>query len=292
MAKQLTWISGTDADLNNYKALADDSTIVFGAQALDIGQGNAVVVDTDDDQAAFYFDVGAGCFWNTHTRPDNLEQKFELDDGTVIVLSHWDADHWFAAGNLLLEDAKKCRWLAPRQLVSPMHQKLAAQLKGKLRLWPKNRDRSLSIQTGDGCIQIDKCTGDERNYSGLAMTLVKHDKDGDQIIVLPGDAGFQHIPSLDQDNEDQIEGEVVGMMATHHGSRTHLQDIPKPSQWGGTIIYSYGNGNGYGHPAAEAVEAYEDQGWVKSEPKDLDEWRTPVDPDEDCLIPFFEDDED
>jgi beta-lactamase superfamily II metal-dependent hydrolase len=287
MAKQLFWISGDKADLQNYSLIADDSVNLQGARALDVGQGNAVAVLTEDDEVAFYFDAGAGCFWNSHTAPADVDLagKFTFDKNTHIVLSHWDADHWYAAGVKLLESAKKSRWLAPRQEVSPMHQNLAAQLKSRLKLWPKNRTRSLVIETGDGFIQIDKCTGDTRNYSGLAVILVRtHPTDDDQIMILPGDAGFQHIPGLTDGDTDQVYGEVVGLMTTHHGSRTHLEEVPEASEWGGTIVYSYGEGNGYGHPAPEAVEAYEEAGWEGSDITDL---RTAEE--EDVDMEFLED---
>jgi len=290
MAKQLMWISGNDADLKNYAIFADDSVIVERIRALKVGQGNAVAIDTDDLDVAFYCDVGSGCFWNAKTAPSaaKLGNAFEFEDEPVILLTHWDGDHWYAGGVTLLDDAKKCRWLAPRQEVSPMHQKLAATLKSKLRLWPKSRKNSLQIVTGNGFVQIDKCTGDERNYSGLAVLIVRLDlDDGHQMVVLPGDAGYQHIPALDASSSEMIDAKVIGLMATHHGSKTHLENVPRPHSLGGTIVYSYGTGNGYGHPAPEAVAEYESQGWAAG--GTLDVYDTTAD---EAAMTFFEEEDD
>ena len=270
MASTPTWIKGTDANLSNYKILAAPGATIVGVKALDVGQGNAnPIMDTTAGGVSFYFDAGGGCYWNARTYPAD-DVDFKLADRPVIVLSHWDGDHWYGGGVRHRDQGLQCRWLAPRQEVSPLHQKLAAELKGKLRLWPKGRTDPLQVSTANGYVQIDKCEDDgrnKRNNSGLALTVVKEDAADpfeDQKILLTGDAGFEFVPSLEPDPDKLLPGRWRGLFATHHGSATHLHNIPTAAE-GAKIVYSFGPGNTYGHPKQEAIDAYEAEGWEDGE---------------------------
>ncbi|MEH6433821.1 hypothetical protein [Massilia sp. DD77] len=109
----------------------------------------------------------------------------------------------------------------------------------------------------------------------------------EEYILLPGDAGYQHLPSL-QTRKKAIAGNqavptFVGMVATHHGSDSW---IPKtaalaiqatahiPTAGTPKIVYSYGTRihgsstgahcyvvNGDGHPRPDAINAYSAFGW-------------------------------
>lgn len=101
----------------------------------------------------------------------------------------------------------------------------------------------------------------------------------ERYILLPGDAGFQQIPSQALVNPP----DVIGLVATHHGSDSWLPAAgpnripPQPGAGGAPtdrIAYSYGtriggaNNNshcyiaaGQGHPRPNAIAAYLAQGW-------------------------------
>ncbi|HSX62247.1 MAG TPA: hypothetical protein VLF18_18850 [Tahibacter sp.] len=85
----------------------------------------------------------------------------------------------------------------------------------------------------------------DRNLSGLAVTLIKRERDGrDQIMILPGDCPFDRIPRLPA-------GRIVGVVAYHHGAGAYwsaqttgvLVDGGRHVRW----VYSFGH-NRYGHP--------------------------------------------
>jgi hypothetical protein len=77
---------------------------------------------------------------------------------------------------------------------------------------------------------------------------------------LPGDASVRFVhPLLLQD--------LTHLSATHHGSLRSLQGdgnaIPEPlSRTGGTIFFSYGTGNQYGHNPNNVSSIYGGKGWT------------------------------
>jgi hypothetical protein len=103
---------------------------------LDVGQGSAVAL-TRFGRPKVYFDVGAGCFANARTRPPAL--KFCTRDSPIVMLSHWDADHWFGAWTDA--ELQKRDWVCPRQTIGPFATEFARlfRSKGRLLVWPDER---------------------------------------------------------------------------------------------------------------------------------------------------------
>jgi hypothetical protein len=117
-------------------------------------------------------------------------------------------------------------------------------------------------------------------------------RDNEEYILLPGDAGYQHLPSLQARKKALDKGQAVpafvGMMATHHGSDSWIPDDPIdgpaavdhiPRATRAKIVYSYGTRtrdvnkgahcyvkNHYGHPRPAAIDAYCGAGWGMPEP--------------------------
>jgi hypothetical protein len=111
--------------------------------------------------------------------------------------------------------------------------------------------------------------------------------DKEEYILLPGDAGFQHLPSLQERRKAVARGQAVpafvGMLATHHGSDSWIPDDPIagpeavdhiPPARSAKIVYSYGTRtsgphegahcyvkNHFGHPRPAAINAYCAAGW-------------------------------
>jgi len=117
-------------------------------------------------------------------------------------------------------------------------------------------------------------------------------RDTEEYILLPGDAGYQHLPSLQArkkalDNSQAVPA-FIGMMATHHGSDSWipgdataqaaaLEHIPSATM--AKIVYSYGTRTGgpdkgahcyvrdhCGHPRTAAINAYGKAGWGMPQP--------------------------
>jgi hypothetical protein len=111
--------------------------------------------------------------------------------------------------------------------------------------------------------------------------------EGESYVLLPGDAGFQYLPSMQARVAASTAGKalpaIVGLLATHHGSDSWipdkkpkrvlaLQHIPKGKT--AKIVYSYGTrisgknrgahcyiSNTKGHPRPAAIRAYRAAGW-------------------------------
>lgn len=271
MPKVRVWIDATEEKKLNKLEWLDDSGDLAGVLVHGVGQGNGNAVMTEDPAPVLYYDAGCGALFNQHTCPQAL--AYDFSDEPWLILSHWDFDHWWAGYNQKWDDASKCEWLAPRQMVSPMHLRLGYDLDANLRLWPnpgvKHFRSSIEATTGDDTIVIERATGpanEDRNDSCLVVTIRKAQDDDDEIVVLPGDAPYDKIESLQMPEPVKC----VGLVATHHGSRTNLLTLlggPKdevPEALSGSspaIVYSYGGGNVYAHPSPEAVSAYATRGW-------------------------------
>lgn len=213
---------------------------------INVGQGNCNAICDANGQPILYYDFGGGCLANRRTYPNYpIGINFCFQRNPMIILSHWDFDHWYSATRV--RSAMSCDWLAPRQAVGPTAWKFASLLvsAGKLKLWPSQA----SVSHG-GAISIIKSNGTSRNDSGLVLMIALSSGD----VILPGDAGFQHF---------SWSGSIIGLVATHHGSGAHLQNIPTPLG-GGVLVYSYGTGNTFGHPDGQARIAYWNAGWQRS----------------------------
>lgn len=217
---------------------------------LDVGQGSAVAL-TRAGRPRVYFDVGVGCFANARTKPAGL--KFCTCDRPTIVLSHWDADHWFGAWT----DAQlqKCDWVCPRQTIGPFATDFARLVNqnGRLLIWPdawvSGTARPLSWLIN--CGFIFRANGFGRNDSGLVLAVAMHGRQA----LLPGDCGYLHIPV----------NKWSAVVGTHHGGR-FKGSTPQPlkadrEQESPPLVLSYGRGNTYKHPKPESIRAYESVGW-------------------------------
>jgi beta-lactamase superfamily II metal-dependent hydrolase len=166
-----------------------------------------------------------------------------------IILSHWDWDHWSSVSRFpsLLESD----WIAPLPPEKPIQQALAWILLGlgRLSLWlPGQPDRYRAKN-----LLLERCTGKTTNDSGIAVTLLGGSRQSKRCL-LPGDAGYQHIPSV-------LAGARFNALSmTHHGGRLHSKLVPTPRR-GAIAACSVGAGNSYKHPFWETVEAHREEGW-------------------------------
>ncbi|HEV3050379.1 MAG TPA: hypothetical protein VGX50_08735 [Longimicrobium sp.] len=109
--------------------------------------------------------------------------------------------------------------------------------------------------------------------------------DDEYYVLLPGDAGFQHIPP----QRASVPPAVVGVVASHHGSATWISPLPAkatadlariPDAGAAPgceqIAYSYGtrpngkhcyaHGTRDGHPHGRAIHGYEGKNWGVTKP--------------------------
>lgn len=219
-----------------------------GAVAVyDVGQGNCNAVLRGDDAPLLYFDFGGGVLDHATTFPSTL-QSFCFTTEPMIVLSHWDWDHWSSAYRDVR--AFEHTWIAPRQEFGAIHAACASRIGTNLLFWPT------TVSTlGVGSIQIEKCTsrGKNRNHTGLALIVTA---DGHKIL-LPGDARYTAFPS-----GKPGAGAVLSVVAPHHGADMRSAHVPTSTGHAeGKAAYSCGDPNRYDHPRWRAMELHADAGW-------------------------------
>lgn len=212
-----------------------------------VGQGNCVALCGEDSVPIAYFDVGAGCYRNAHTRPSQLGVC--LANEAPVVLSHWDADHWYGA---VLEPRLVARtWLTPSQRIGPAAAELTRRIRsnGNLIVWPAGAAELNAAGV------VVRCSGRGRNNSGLAWIVWPVGSDGkvERFVLLPGDCDYRRIPS-------ELLRNLSAVVAAHHGA--HVASIADLQPGGrAQVCYSYGAGNSYVHPHGRAVERYHVGGW-------------------------------
>jgi hypothetical protein len=214
-----------------------------------VGQGSLNAVCDDNEVPLLYFDLGGGFNFNRFTYNQTLLLDWEYVN--TIVVSHWDWDHLETArrhryGNWEPYNGKN--WIVPQQPLSPSYARFAAHISAtcNLLIWPNNLRRIIIDN-----IEIIKCNGPHKNDSGLAIIVKSNEKIAQTLH--PGDAAYRYIRFLKGTN-------LNGLVATHHGGQFVDNNAPLPTVVNGCIAYSYAVTR-YGHPHANAVTAYVNNGW-------------------------------
>lgn len=245
-----------------------DRVVVF-----DVGQGNANGVTKNGCVAPqLYFDVGAGVYGNFHTRPSRLH--LPADNAKVVILSHWDSDHW-AGANILGNDALlSTTWIAPHQTVGPRHVAFAQRIKdnkGTLLLMDSMVPQVQTIPMKGGReLLLTQGTGVGRNDSGLvACVETTIPAPLRRSMILTGDCDYCHFSHL-------ANAPVQGLVVPHHGAslKSDYADVPISGGSQSTLAYSFGPNNAHGksrvrHPTTDGVtlhSAWHHGGWRPARP--------------------------
>lgn len=220
-----------------------------GVALYDVGQGACqAALESEIHLPALYVDFGGGVLTNRKTFPAELV-GFCFTRDPMVVLSHWDWDHWSSAYRQ--ESSMSTVWLAPPVPMKPIQQAFAAELyiRRSLIIW----DSSWPSKIEAGSVRIERCTGRTSNDSGLAVTL-KPTPRSKRTCLLPGDAAYLHIPSV-------AAGTTFNAISmTHHGGRLHSLVYPRPKR-GGASGLSVGPRNSYKHPFFESLSTHLNMGW-------------------------------
>jgi hypothetical protein len=212
----------------------------------DVGQGAANSGSPSSNKPAFYFDFGGGVRSHTATRPHSTPD-FCLCADPLIMLSHWDSDHW--SSGPLVAKSLTLDWVAPFQSVTSPHLVFAGSIPaagGTLLVSKAAPGTSFSA----GQAHIYRARGSTRNDSGFSLT-VDPPASGEPFFF-PGDADYQYVAGKPSTG--------AGLTATHHGGNWR-STIGPPSAGGGSgtrVVFSYGvfrSGrlNTYGHPTSRST---------------------------------------
>ncbi len=242
------------------KILSLDKIHCFNNQIHDvnvhnIGQGNLNTIVNDDNIPYFYFDIGGGAYRNAFTYPEPNPRKLCFKNTKLIILSHWDYDHWWTFNKLINEDLidyPKIKWLVPSQPTGSISKRFYDKLvkKYKVIIW-NNQKTELYVHPS---VRVIKCngTGNNKNNNGLAVIVEINNHN----VLLPADASYEFIP--------WTKGlEFNGLVASHHGGKvsTTIDGYPKANENRGKIVYSCGAGNRYYHPSSKSISNHKALGW-------------------------------
>lgn len=208
-----------------------------------VGQGSCAAICDAQGRPIVYLDIGGGCLSNARSYPTQFKLCFL--NRPLVVLSHWDLDHWYSASRQ--KQAQNLMWYAPRQdAIGPTHKAFIWHLanKDRIRFWPAG----LAL---DGVLQLARCTGRSRNDSGLAALVTL----GDERALLPGDAHYRFVPT-------SASGSLDALVATHHGAKYRRPEVPQGVT--GLVCYSYGGSNSFGHAHQDSRAYHADAGWTRS----------------------------
>ncbi|MBT9293088.1 hypothetical protein [Prosthecodimorpha staleyi] len=250
------WPSSPEIDIQAAlrRATPDQLTVY------DVGQGGAAGLLDCSNTASIFFDLGAGSYGNSRTRPNPL--RFCWRGSPPVVLSHWDTDHW--AGELTDPAASGRDWIAPRQSkLGPTHHAFAARILvqgGSLLIWGATAGATLSVTFAGGVVlSLGRCTGPSRNGSGIACLV--ENSSADASWLLTGDAGYSEIPLVPS-------FQIIGIIAPHHGAdMVRFGSAPtRPGSGYCRLFYSFGPDNKHGrtsvkHPTTAAINDHRAQSW-------------------------------
>lgn len=223
----------------------------------DIGQGSATAFMCRCGQLVSYFDVGCGVYRNAKTTPATV--RFCVHEPPTIILSHWDSDHW--AGARLDTRLLGMTWIAPRQSISTKHKALGNDILkagGRILIVPPALT-PLQWGTVGQTFELRRCTGTDRNGSGLVLVAEDHSTQSGWLLT--GDAAYNLIPGT-------LPANLTAVVVPHHGADMGAASVPPASVHPAytRLLYSFGPDNKHGrtsisHPTQAAVTAHGGQGW-------------------------------
>ncbi len=261
-----TWPNAKDLAIR--KVLPDPSVHFEQLVAYDVGQGAAVGLINSGKAPWMYFDLGCGVYGNKHTTPTPL--RFCLKTTKVIVLSHWDADHWTAASDPLNSPALAKDWIVPRQPLGASHTLFANSILGaggKVHVWG-NKKKPIRKLIGCGQrFQIFRCTGNPKNRNASCLGIIIEDLSSANGWLMTGDSGYDLVPLAPS---IKPPSNYIGVVVPHHGAKMPRSSTPPSTSAGSQrycrLHYSFGPDNRHGkssihHPVDLTVQDHESQGW-------------------------------
>ena len=228
---------------------------------LDVGQGDGIYLEADGRNLL----VDCGSSWGNEVGENCLVPFLKSRGVTHLdgaAVSHGDWDHVSGIRYLLESEESGVTigtLLLARAGTGEIYEELArmARKRGSAVCYLEAGDRLEGILGREVSVECLYPAGDfsseDRNEESLVLSVAY----GGFSMLLTGDVG---ISGEEQMIEEGRLRPVTVLKAGHHGSSTSSGEdfvrILKPS-W---VIFSYGEGNRYGHPHEEVVERFQDAG--------------------------------
>ncbi|KAH7166483.1 hypothetical protein EDB81DRAFT_878826 [Dactylonectria macrodidyma] len=243
------------------------------------GQGAAQFVLDADKSPIFALDCGYGR--GTEAIITNLRNVLETAPKCNMFLSHWDKDHYGLTTSTVARDLgyqpEGRKWFAPNMVTGSLDAQLYAQIDRAGNLYTLNPKDGV-FNAGNVNFHIcEPVPGTSRGKNNKGAIAIAFGNDMSGYAMYPGDANYECIRGV-----EQYDGKIVIMVATHHGSKASIAHgssigahIPKamtksnpgyylgdPAEGvkkGSVCLFSYGQGNSYGHSTATVSMYYQNQ---------------------------------
>lgn len=215
-------------------------------RVLDVGQAQCVALHRSRDPSSpvvAFVDVGAPVFFHEHTYPSfSPFAGIHLDPDAIVLLSHWDWDHWSAA-RYRFPKIQSLSWYAPFQERGGITKSFRDGLGSRLKYIDGDiRTRAIDLVRGTG--NTNDC-----NESGYVMRL----NCPYGVALLTADVSYGNIPLRVRTGAD-------GMTACHHMGQG--SDDPPMANEGARVVASFGDGNKYGHAFQSSVDTHRTRDWT------------------------------
>lgn len=225
---------------------------------LDIGQGDAFVIEMPYRNAVYFVDVGAELSFPERDKNDREYRQIirpylygqGISKVDAVFLSHEHMDHY---GSLpyLLDDFQV------NQIVMSDYYELEPN---QLALWTKQQTKITRV------IQGDKINHHETSFHVLSPAKKTDSADENSLVLFTNIGGLDWVFTGDifKPNEKQIVKAFPNLKANvlkvgHHGSNTS-SDPEFVERFDQVALISAGRNNMYGHPNDEVIETLEDAG--------------------------------
>lgn len=248
------YTDATETEITDAIAQKVSGSVSVGV--FDVGQGNCNALLDSNQVPLLYYDFGGGVLANKSTYP-SPRPDFCFCAKPIIILSHWDWDHWSSAlrskTGSVLSSAQHATWIVPRQKLGVIHRSFISGLSNVL-VWPNSLSQVLS-----GNLRVVKCTGGGRNHSGLAIDF-KPAWAKSNGVLMTGDADYSYIPGANTKYDAVILPHHGGKMR-YSSSIKNQSTIPKPTFAYKRLCYSYGLKNTFGHPHNSTLSDHVATNW-------------------------------
>lgn len=225
--------------------------------AHNVGQGSCNTLRFDRDFRMF-FDIGI----SKYTRKDRLYYKYQMAFSRfnykkykVVILSHWDVDHYLGLCQDTTGEILKKTWIVPEDGMGTNINRIAYIIDTYGKLVRISNSLSGFIYSC-GNFQLYKGNGSNKNDAGLILAI---DSPKAKLIAM-GDASYSHAPFL-----NPIYPYLDYLIVPHHGADmgTRIPFLPtvplggadyKPYPSEAIISVGY-NPKTYNHPRAVTISA-------------------------------------
>ncbi|MFQ9309291.1 MAG: hypothetical protein ACLR2K_05105 [Paraclostridium sordellii] len=222
-----------------------------------IGQGHCSMLFNKNEESIF-FDIGGTLNYKKDISNKVDNNDIDIDNCRMIIISHWDMDHYLGLTMFQYDKLIKKLWLAPNVAKSQMSKRLINILYIIFKrpfLVPNDIEvfkLGLNLHIYRNKVSSDK----DINNNGLVLFANKDFDDNKHLkLVSVGDVEYD---TLHKDFENNKEVDLL--VVSHHGSKKYRENpfVAKNNNSCSIVPVGY---NTHNHPTDEAIQDLKNNGF-------------------------------